>query len=110
MRHLRTEKRRRWHIDYLLCPSAPGRIGGIAEIAQLWWAESADRLECTWARTVLGYPAASVPVPRFGSSDCQCPAHLIAWARPEELDALSERLLGDRPGGKLSLAAEGITR
>jgi Uri superfamily endonuclease len=93
LRHLRTEKRRRWHIDYLLSGAGPGETHGVAEIVGAWWVESTGRLECEWAQTAIGWPGASVPIPRFGSSDCRCRAHLVAWPRPEELGMVREELL-----------------
>ena len=63
-RHLRPEKTLRWHIDYLL--AAPGvRVIGVTR---------SQRGECALNRAVPG----SVPVPRFGASDCGagCVAHL----------------------------------
>jgi Uri superfamily endonuclease len=66
-RHLRADKLVHWHID---------RLTSQAPVGSIWWMASAERLECTWAQRLLtlGTPAA----PRFGSSDCGCPAHLIA--------------------------------
>lgn len=63
-RHLRADKTRRWHIDYLL--TAPGvRVIDVVRSA---------RAECVLNRGVRG----SVPVPGFGASDCRkgCGAHL----------------------------------
>lgn len=92
MRHLRAQKRRHWHVDYLLMPDSPSAAGGIAEVVEVWWVESPTRLECAWARAALASPGISVPIPGFGSSDCRCPAHLIAWPRPENLAALRDQV------------------
>lgn len=67
-RHRRQQKRLHWHIDYLL---AHARIGGVQTDS------SGERLECTWAREWLAVPGAQVIAPRFGASECTCPAHLI---------------------------------
>jgi Uri superfamily endonuclease len=68
-RHLRADKPLHWHIDYLTAA---------APVITIWWRASSERLECAWAQTLIA--RGSVPVPRFGSSDCTCPAHLIALA------------------------------
>ncbi|MHC4606159.1 MAG: GIY-YIG nuclease family protein [Planctomycetota bacterium] len=71
-RHARRRKPCRWHIDYLRRR---------AEIVEVWTVVSRKRLECRWARAALATPGASVPVPRFGASDCRCPAHLVHLPR-----------------------------
>lgn len=66
-RHLRDEKRKRWHIDYL---RAVARVEQIS----LWpWAEGA---ECRTNGGIQALAGASVPWNGFGSSDCSCLAHL----------------------------------
>ena len=80
-RHFRSEKRVHWHIDALTTRLAPVE----------WCATAGDeRLECVWAQALAAQPDASIPVPGFGSSDCRsgCPAHLIAFPRRPDLDAL----------------------
>lgn len=73
-RHLRREKRRFWHIDYFL---------DMATVIEVWQAATEGRWECRWAQAALMLPGRSVPLPRFGASDCRCPAHLVHWtARP----------------------------
>jgi len=67
-RHLRHEKRPRWHIDSLL---AVGRV--IAVTSRV----TDERLECDWNRAAILLPGAQVVAPGFGSSDCRCPAHLV---------------------------------
>jgi Uri superfamily endonuclease len=71
-RHLRKGKRLRWHVDYLL---------ERAEVASVHIQCSKERLECRWARQLLAAAPKGVIVPRFGSSDCDCPAHLL-WLGP----------------------------
>lgn len=81
-RHLRAGKRMHWHIDYLLA---------MATVEEVWAAASERRLECEWARRLLETPAVHVVVPRFGASDCTCPAHLIHWeALPPRKPLLSD--------------------
>lgn len=66
-RHLRSEKKLHWHIDYLLAET---------EIAQIWYALGCDRLECTWNALLKELPGAKAAVPGFGASDCRCSSHL----------------------------------
>ena len=69
-RHLKPieKKHLHWHIDYLTT---------LAPIEWIAWVTSDDRRECQWARYFTTLPGASIPIPRFGASDCHCPAHLI---------------------------------
>ncbi|MDZ7712339.1 MAG: GIY-YIG nuclease family protein [Rhodovibrio sp.] len=66
-RHLRADKRARWHVDQLTVAAGP-RARALA------WPGGG---ECAWREAVQA-AGASVPVPRFGASDCRrCPAHLL---------------------------------
>ena len=69
-RHLRVEKRRRWHIDYLL-------TGDACEIKEIW--VGAGMAECRLAGSLLALPEVTVPRPRLGASDCRCPAHFCRY-------------------------------
>jgi len=63
-RHLRKDKRLRWHVDYLLRE---------AEISNILLCETRERLECSLFRPL----ADELPfIAGFGSSDCGCPSHL----------------------------------
>ena len=64
-RHLRSEKKAYWHIDYLL-ERAP--------ISEIVTCETDARTECAIARALAGR---SDSVPGFGSSDCPCRSHLF---------------------------------
>jgi Uri superfamily endonuclease len=120
-RHLRSPKPLHWHIDYLRPYALPVHV---------WYAmdartDAADRRrsgtdalptsamsamstgtrkrECTWARALSTLPGASVPIPRFGASDCRCPAHLVHFTTSPDLmtfaravgEAVSEEKLND---------------
>lgn len=63
-RHLRAEKKLRWHIDYLL--AAPG--------ARVTRVLRSDVEECVLNQATAG----EIPVPGFGASDCRrgCGSHL----------------------------------
>ncbi len=68
-RHLRAEKKPHWHVDALAAH---------ALIDEVWWADSAERLECGWAAVLHGLPYVAQPAPGFGASDCGCVAHLFS--------------------------------
>ncbi|MFA5367192.1 MAG: GIY-YIG nuclease family protein [Dehalococcoidia bacterium] len=67
-RHLRSDKKLHWHIDYFLQR---------AKIVDIWYVKSEERLECELCREAMGFPDTSVPVKGFGSSDCKCESHLL---------------------------------
>jgi Uri superfamily endonuclease len=78
-RHLRSPKPLHWHVDYLRAEAQPD---------QVWYAVGTGKRECTWAEALSGLPGASIPVPRFGASDCRCPAHLVHFSALPVLSAL----------------------
>lgn len=65
-RHLRRQKKLHWHVDYLLEK---------AQLCELIWAQTSERLECRIANILQQRGFTSIP--RFGSSDCRCPSHLF---------------------------------
>ncbi len=67
LRHLRNEKNKFWHIDYLL-------TNRYVNIEQVYYIESDKKIECQIAEKV-GTMAESVE--GFGSSDCRCRSHLF---------------------------------
>ncbi len=75
-RHIRKEKRLRWHIDYLLEK---------AEIAEVIYAETDSRIECKIAEN-LNKNFESVK--KFGCSDCKCKSHLFYSETFSELNKL----------------------
>ncbi|MCH8185682.1 MAG: GIY-YIG nuclease family protein [Chloroflexi bacterium] len=86
--HLRRRKRARWHVDYLL---AHGELEAVVA------AETHDRVECALARLLA---ERFDVIPRFGSSDCRCPGHLLrSPMRSALLEATiaASRSLGCRP-------------
>jgi Uri superfamily endonuclease len=81
-----------WHIDYLLVHPEIELIGEEA---------FAGYKECDIAQRIASLKGASIPVPRFGASDCRsgCGAHLF---RVEELERNKiSSLLIQRKSGKL---------
>lgn len=75
-RHLRSAKRSHWHIDHLR---------RAAEIVEVWWSEEPQSCEHEWAGTLASLPGLTVPLRRFGASDCRCIAHLFFSDREPEL-------------------------
>lgn len=71
-RHRSRCKRKRWHIDYLL---------GLGKVVSVIAIPGARKdLECATVRALVGCEGASVPAKGFGSSDCNCEAHLVYFA------------------------------
>jgi hypothetical protein len=59
-------------------------LRAVAQPVEAWFAVGSGRRECAWAEGLAGLPGAAIPVPRFGASDCHCPAHLIHFVqRPD---------------------------
>lgn len=89
-RHLRHDKRRRWHVDWLLTRAA-------AEVAHV---VVDGRPECRLNRIAGG----SAPIPGFGAGDCRagCGSHLryLGARRPAAVPAAPDerRLLEAVPG------------
>ena len=67
-RHRRQEKRKWWHIDYLLAWS---------KVVEVRTYPTEERKECMLNRMVAGLAGARMVVPGFGASDCGCETHLF---------------------------------
>ena len=63
-RHLKENKKPKWHIDYLLSE---------AKVLQVILCETERRLECLLSRTLINEFSC---VSGFGCSDCRCKSHL----------------------------------
>ena len=74
-RHLNKNKKHFWHIDYLL---------DRALIQRVFLFTNCKFGECALNLKTLRKPGTKIIVPKFGSSDCGCPAHLIFF---EEMPA-----------------------
>ena len=64
-RHLKSNKKPHWHIDYLLEK---------ASISEIILCETKDRTECAIAQALS---CQFDSIPGFGSSDCKCRSHLF---------------------------------
>jgi len=83
-RHLRTGKRKHWHIDFLRAHARP---------VEAWVSYEAVHLEHTWAGILLDMPGMT-PIRGFGCSDCRCSSHL-AFTRGDPDFATFTKSLGD---------------
>ena len=72
-RHLSSEKKLHWHVDYLLVHSS-------SNIKEVIYSVGKEKIECSLASLISGK---SSPVARFGCSDCNCNSHLFYF---EEYD------------------------
>lgn len=89
-RHLREAKRAHWHIDYLLAR---------AKVTEVLEFETSQRIECELSGRVGELAGSSMPVRRFGSSDCRCWSHLHYLGREaDELLAVAGREWGTLGG------------
>lgn len=90
--HLAPVRRPHWHIDYFRAAAPVWEVGYIA---------SATPYEHEWAAALGAFPGATLPVARFGASDCRCPAHLFHFGERPEIAALHAEMrrltLDDRP-------------
>ncbi len=66
--HLRINRKCHWHIDYLLQKM---------HIGQVIYTENPRRLEYEWGMLLERIPELSIPMKRFGESDCQSASHLF---------------------------------
>lgn len=82
--HLSSQHRMHWHIDYLAQP---------APINAIWYLASETCYEHQWAAVLATLPNASIPVQRFGASDCKCPSHLFYFATEPSFDAFRKLTL-----------------
>jgi len=60
-----------WHIDYLRT------VAGLVDA----WCVYGSRYEHEWAHSLMQSEMAIVPLKGFGSSDCDCTAHLFSFKR-----------------------------
>lgn len=79
LRHLRKDKKKFWHIDYLL-PHA--KIKDVAIHLQ--------KSECYWNNKLSELLDSSVLAKGFGSSDCGCVSHLLHFKTRPELNSSEE--------------------
>ncbi|EAZ89495.1 hypothetical protein CY0110_01590 [Crocosphaera chwakensis CCY0110] len=69
-RHLEINKRHHWHLDYLR---------PYLTLIEIWYSTDTIKRECQWAKLLLEDEQSSIPIKKFGSSDCHCPTHLFYY-------------------------------
>lgn len=74
-RHLREEKKKFWHIDYLLDDKN-------TKIKKVFYKESKEKEECKIAKKISKI---GLGVKNFGCSDCDCGSHLYKINNPEKI-------------------------
>ena len=82
-RHLRKQKKKHWHIDYLLTKST---------IRYVFVQEKSSRQECYLAHH---FEKKCQSIPSFGCSDCSCTSHLFTSSL-KQLGSLIESLKMDK--------------
>lgn len=83
--HLNKNKRKRWHIDYLL---------DRAKIIRIITSEVNKNFEHDLSKGISNMKDAENPVARFGSSDCRegCTSHLMYFKKIQEIEDIYEKL------------------
>lgn len=76
-RHLRKNKKKFWHIDFLLPYSKIKDV--IIHI---------KKSECYWNNRLFELDEPEILVNGFGSSDCKCKTHLLYFRKKPELNSL----------------------
>ena len=69
-RHIENKKKVFWHIDYFLQSK-------ICRITHIMSAASTTDMECRIVKRIEKNLHTSIPVEKFGSSDCSCTAHFF---------------------------------
>lgn len=82
--HMRPALKPHWHIDYLRA---------VLPLDEVWLYPAPERLEHHFAALLHSAPGSSIPLPRFGASDCRCAAHLFHFAARPTPHLLATRSL-----------------
>jgi Uri superfamily endonuclease len=69
-RHASRRKVKRWHIDYLRPRTS---------LVGAWFSTASNQLEHDWAVRIGALPTVTIPLLRFGASDCSCDSHLFLF-------------------------------
>jgi len=87
-RHLRKEKTKHWHIDYLLSEDA-------ARIVSIIVIPSDENVECEVNQRIRDELNAKTTVKKFGASDCtkKCGSHLLYFPHAASIDLLTTEIL-----------------
>ena len=102
LHHLLKRASPHWHIDYLRLVTEP---------TEAWITLDPMKREHEWASALTKFPRVSVPMPRFGASDCRCLSHLFCSEESGSLRGV-KRLLesaGRSPAQVFALALAGLS-
>ena len=79
-RHLRKEKKKRWHIDFLLANEDVKVVSALI-------APTNEKVECKINKYLQREVRAKIAIPNFGSSDCRdgCGSHLLYLGSDERV-------------------------
>ena len=86
--HRQISQRPHWHIDYLRA---------VARLDAIWFSHDLQRREHQWAQLLSSARGARIPVPGFGSSDCNCLSHLVYLSRPPSFESFRRRVRREIP-------------
>lgn len=89
-RHLDPTRPIHWHIDPLK---------RVSRIVEVWYAVDPIRREHAWARALASLSDATIPMMGFGSSDCNCPAHLFHFPTAPRLATFKRAIARTRGAG-----------
>ena len=87
-RHLKKEKRKFWHIDYLLADEN-------VSIKAIVVAQTREKLECKVNNYIKSIKGAESLVNGFGASDCRkhCGTHLVYFSETQKVDLFIQKLV-----------------
>lgn len=75
--HFGSSARPHWHIDYLR---------GFMQIKEVWLSTDKSKHEHEWAGILSMQEGITIPVMRFGSSDCHCNSHLFNFPQQPSVE------------------------
>jgi len=83
--HLKENKSKRWHIDYLLDK---------AKLIKIITSETNTNLEHDISKSLASKKGAEIPIIKFGSSDCNkgCVSHLVYFKKIPEVEDIYKKL------------------
>lgn len=81
--HRQIAARPHWHIDYLRA---------VCDLKEVWFTPAPGRQEHSWAKVMARMPGAEMPLPGFGSSDCDCQTHLFWFAHSPSIGTFRRRV------------------
>jgi Uri superfamily endonuclease len=85
-RHRRFDKAKRWHIDYLTSHPAFRLVAAVYVLSD-------ERLECTVNGSICRNFQVQPVLPQLGSTDCNCQAHLLRFARQLTKSQVTKKLI-----------------